>query len=97
MTVPEGEDIVVPDVFDQIVVDSRIVFILHLLATFISPLDQNCSQIVYPFPSLFGSSSFQVESAVWCGDGETKRVEFVGNFVLSHHCRTNAQTEVRNV
>ena len=82
--VPEGEDVVVPHILNDLVVYSALEVVLKLLPLLLPPLDQDGPQVVDPLSPLSGCPRLQVKRAVRGGDGEAERVEVFGHFVLLH-------------
>lgn len=70
--VPEWEDVIVPHFLDELIVDSTFEFLLELLFSQISSLDENSSEVVYPFASFLCSSSLEVKCALGRSNRETQ-------------------------
>ena len=58
MFIPEGENVIVPNLFYDLIIDGASVFLLKGLSSGFPSLDQNGSKVVDPFSSVFGSSGF---------------------------------------
>ncbi len=65
-----GEDVGVPDILNDIVINCTYKYILQLILPLVPPLNQDGSQVVYPLSTLFSCPSLQVQSAMHGGDGE---------------------------
>lgn len=60
MPIPEGKNVIVPHILNDLIVNSAFELVLKLLSFFLSPLDQDCSKVVDPFSSLPGGPGFEV-------------------------------------
>ena len=58
--IPMGENIIIPNFFNNFIVDRTFIFLLHLLPPLFSSLYQYSSKIVDPFSSLLGGLCLEI-------------------------------------
>jgi len=97
MLIPMWKNLIVPYLFNRLIVDRSFVILFQLDSSCLPSLNQNRSQIVDPFSSFFCGSCLQIKSSMFCCDSEAKRVEVVWYFIFLHHRWANSQSQVSNI
>ena len=60
VSVPKRKDFIIPHLLYNLIVNRAPIFLLNPLPPKVSPLDQNCSKVVYPLASLLCRSRFEI-------------------------------------